>query len=170
MLRSFSISFKVSVEKGALPSKACSTMPSSRSPSVMSFSSASPLRTFSSRFSMRTPVWTRSTTMGCSSCSFIVLMYQYTKVLSRPRLQLTDASPETFTGQRHRECEEGLCARSQQLSDGHHRLGVCRICTVKLAEEPPELLPVRLAEHTRSGESQSWLTQSLTPVPRTNSA
>ena len=32
MLRSFSISFKVSGEKGALPSKACRTMPSSRSP------------------------------------------------------------------------------------------------------------------------------------------
>src|ERR1035437_813555 len=63
-----------------------------------------------------------------------------------------------------------LCVRSQQVSDAYHRLNGHRICTVKLAEGPPDLLPVRLAGHTRSGELQSCLTQLLIPAPRTNSA
>src|SRR5229473_4820400 len=46
--------------KGAFPSKAWRTMPSRRSPRVMSWYSAMALRTFTMRFSMRTPVWVRS--------------------------------------------------------------------------------------------------------------
>src|SRR5487761_193664 len=53
--------FKLSRPNGHLPSNACSTMPSSKSPSVKSWYSAKALRTFSRRFSMRTPVCTRST-------------------------------------------------------------------------------------------------------------
>ena len=45
---------------GVLPSNACSTIPSKRSPSEMSRHSARPFSTFSVRFSSRTPVWTRS--------------------------------------------------------------------------------------------------------------
>src|SRR5581483_7223429 len=47
-------------ENGTLPSKACNRMPSSKSPSVKSWYSANAFRTLSSRFSMRTPVCTRS--------------------------------------------------------------------------------------------------------------
>ena len=54
----------VGLEKGALPSKACRTMPSSKSPSVRSSESASAFSTLSIRFSRRTPVWTRSTMTG----------------------------------------------------------------------------------------------------------
>src|ERR1017187_3078442 len=169
--RSFSISFSVLSEKGALPSKACSTMPSSRSPSVRSFSSASPLRTFSRRFSMRTPVCTRSTTMGCSSCSFMVLMYQCTKIMSNlmDRPQPAKSKPPALPNILN-VTNRDLCVRSQQVSDEYHRPDGHPICTVKSAEVPPDLLPVRLAGHTRSGESQSWLTQLLIPAPRTNSA
>src|SRR6202161_2351518 len=42
-------------------------MPSSKSPRLRSLSSANPLRTFRSRFSMRTPVWTLSTLTLCSA-------------------------------------------------------------------------------------------------------
>src|SRR5258706_1603959 len=52
---------------GVLQSKACSTMPSSRSPRVMSWYSAKAFRTLSSRFSIRTPVCTRSTSSFGSS-------------------------------------------------------------------------------------------------------
>src|SRR5580693_8537394 len=52
---------------GVLPSKAWSTIPSSRSPRVMSWYSAKPFRTLRRRFSMRTPVWTRSTSSFESS-------------------------------------------------------------------------------------------------------
>src|SRR5215468_4472844 len=52
--------FRDSAPKGAFPSKACSTIPSTRSPSDISWSSARPLRTLRSLFSRRTPVWTRS--------------------------------------------------------------------------------------------------------------
>src|SRR5664279_231050 len=47
--------------KGTLPSKACSTMPSSKSPRVMSWRSATALSTFKRRFSILTPVCTLST-------------------------------------------------------------------------------------------------------------
>src|SRR5689334_21497017 len=50
----------VSSPKGALPSNAWRTMPSSRSPRVMSWYSARAFRTRRGRFSVRTPVWTRS--------------------------------------------------------------------------------------------------------------
>jgi hypothetical protein len=53
---------RVSDEKGALPSKLCRTMPSSRSPSERSVYSARPLRTFNSEVSMRTPVCVRCMT------------------------------------------------------------------------------------------------------------
>src|SRR5215470_13010052 len=56
--------------KGHFPSKACSTMPSNKSPKVMSWYSAKPFSTLSRRFSMRTPVCTRSTSRG----SFVVIM------------------------------------------------------------------------------------------------
>src|ERR1700678_3831242 len=52
---------------GVFPSKACSTMPSSTSPKVRSWYSAKAFSTFKIRFSMRTPVCTRSTTSFCSS-------------------------------------------------------------------------------------------------------
>src|SRR5687768_3077444 len=74
MRRRFSICCRVSLGKGAFPSKAWRTIPSSRSPRDMSFSSASPLRTFTSRFSMRTPVWMRSTDLVV-----MVQMYQTNK-------------------------------------------------------------------------------------------
>src|SRR5437588_2235387 len=64
--------------KGHLPSKACSTIPSSKSPSVRSWYSAKPFSTLSRRFSMRTPVCTRSTTRRSSICVFMVPMYQGT--------------------------------------------------------------------------------------------
>src|SRR5688572_6836881 len=51
--------------KGGLFSRACSATPSSRSPSDRSRYSASPLSTFSKRFSSRTPVWMRSTSRSC---------------------------------------------------------------------------------------------------------
>src|SRR5271157_285088 len=83
-----SISFSVCGEKGtSLPSKACRTIPSSRSPRVISFSSATALSTFNKRFSIRTPVWTRSTTTGsrfCCTCgtgSSLVHAYQSTTVI-----------------------------------------------------------------------------------------
>src|SRR5262245_9235470 len=58
---SSAICVSVSGEKGAFPSKAWRTIPSRRSPSVRSLSSASAFRTFTSRFSMRAPICTRST-------------------------------------------------------------------------------------------------------------
>src|SRR6476469_5935501 len=61
----------LSLPNGCFPSKTCRTIPSSKSPSDMSWYSASPLRTFRMRFSSRTPVWTRSTSYG----STMVLMY-----------------------------------------------------------------------------------------------
>src|SRR5271156_4206231 len=54
---------RVSALNGALPSKACRTIPSSKSPSVIFLYSASALSTFTMRRSMRTPVWIRSTSM-----------------------------------------------------------------------------------------------------------
>ena len=51
---------RVSAPKGVFPSKACSTIPSTRSPSVRSSDPASALRTRSTRRSSRSPVWTRS--------------------------------------------------------------------------------------------------------------
>src|SRR5438034_4064944 len=54
-------------------------MPSSRSPSDMSWYSAIALRTFTSRFSIRTPVWIRSIVT-------IVPMYQTTKLVSISRV------------------------------------------------------------------------------------
>src|SRR4051812_24529392 len=76
---SSSISFTELDEKAALPSKACSTMPSSRSPKVRSFNSAKAFRTFRMRFSMRTPVCTRSISSRSAACVFMVLMYLGTK-------------------------------------------------------------------------------------------
>src|SRR5437868_6873025 len=52
---------------GHLPSKACRTMPSSKSPSVRSWYSAKAFKTFTRRFSIRTPVCTRSTSRGLLS-------------------------------------------------------------------------------------------------------
>src|SRR6201996_892472 len=78
-----SISFSVFSLNGTLPSKACRMIPSSRSPSVMSFCSATAFNTFKSRFSMRTPVCTRSTSTNSRSCFpaiRLVPMYQYTKI------------------------------------------------------------------------------------------
>src|SRR5215472_1090698 len=74
---------------GTFPSSACSTTPSSRSPSVMSFNSARALRTLSRRFSIRAPVWTLSTTSrtgsrrtaprrGARIFVTTVIIYQYT--------------------------------------------------------------------------------------------
>src|SRR5450755_1319943 len=62
---------------GVLPSKACSTMPSSTSPSVMSWYSAKAFSTLRIRFSMRTPVCTRSTSrLGPSFMCTNVPWYQ----------------------------------------------------------------------------------------------
>src|SRR5271169_6261069 len=52
---------------GIFPSKAWRTMPSKRSPRLMSWYSAKAFRTLSRRFSMRTPVCTRSTSSFESS-------------------------------------------------------------------------------------------------------
>src|SRR5271169_5991468 len=60
MLLSSAILRSVCPVNGVLPSNACSTTPSSKSPRVMSLYSASAFRTFNSRRSMRTPVCTRS--------------------------------------------------------------------------------------------------------------
>lgn len=51
----------VSSPNGDLPSKLCRTIPSSRSPRLISRWVARAFRTFRMRFSMRTPVCTRST-------------------------------------------------------------------------------------------------------------
>src|SRR5437762_6799955 len=71
-----SISFRELDEKGALPSKACSTIPSSKSPRVMSFNSANAFSTFRMRFSIRTPVCTRSTSTCRAAPVLMVPMYQ----------------------------------------------------------------------------------------------
>ena len=71
---------------GVLPSKACSTMPSSKSPSDRSSESASALSTLSMRFSIRTPVCKRST-IRLAACD-IGDSYQYT-VSRCPRRQTT---------------------------------------------------------------------------------
>src|SRR5271169_5101192 len=65
---------------GIFPSKAWRTMPSKRSPRLMSWYSAKAFRTLSRRFSMRTPVWTRSTSSFRSSimCT-IIPSYQGTR-------------------------------------------------------------------------------------------
>src|SRR5690606_34361746 len=55
------IAASVASENGGLPSKLCSTIPSRRSPSDMSQYSARPFSTLRRDFSMRTPVWVRST-------------------------------------------------------------------------------------------------------------
>ncbi len=60
MCFSSAICLSDSAVDGAFPSKAWSTIPSSRSPSVKSFNSAKAFRTLRTRFSIRTPVWTRS--------------------------------------------------------------------------------------------------------------
>src|ERR1700761_5848178 len=55
------ICLRVSDEKAGFPSKACSTIPSRRSPTEMSLSSAVAFSTFNIRRSIRIPVCTRST-------------------------------------------------------------------------------------------------------------
>src|SRR5208282_976024 len=70
--------------KGVLPSKACSTMPSSRSPRDMSWYSARALRTLRRRFSIRTPVWTRST-RNCGSVAMVTNVPWYTDTRQVPR-------------------------------------------------------------------------------------
>src|SRR5581483_2206884 len=79
---SSSIRASDSLPNGALPSKACSTMPSRRSPRVMSRSSANAFSTLRMRFSMRTPVWTRSTSIS-SFRATMVHMYHGTKFKTR---------------------------------------------------------------------------------------
>src|ERR1700687_5055181 len=68
--------------KGVLPSKAWRTMPSSRSPSDMSWYSARALRTLRRRFAMRTPVWTRWMTSWDSLIT--VRMYHGTSTKVKP--------------------------------------------------------------------------------------
>src|SRR6185369_7656128 len=65
--------------KGAFPSKACRTMPSRRSPSERSRSSARAFSTFRRRFSMRTPVCVRSTTRRGGSVVpiFVTMVHMY---------------------------------------------------------------------------------------------
>src|SRR5947208_1042847 len=58
---SCSIRWSVSDENGGRFANACRTMPSSNSPNDRSWYSASALRTLTMRFSMRTPVCTRTT-------------------------------------------------------------------------------------------------------------
>src|SRR6185437_11070557 len=72
--RSCAMRASVSRPNGALPSNACSTMPSSRSPRVMSWYSATPFSTLSRRFSSFTPVWTRSTSRGLAALAFTFAM------------------------------------------------------------------------------------------------
>src|ERR1700752_3848197 len=70
MLLTCPISFRVFCEKGDLPSKEWRTIPSSKSPKLISFSSATAFNTLRRRFSTRMPVWTRST--GSASLRFFM--------------------------------------------------------------------------------------------------
>src|SRR5262245_57932566 len=72
--------FSVSRLKGALPSKAWRTMPSSRSPRVMSLDSARPFRTLRMRFSSRTPVCTRWTVTVLGIAAASLRCYLGTKI------------------------------------------------------------------------------------------
>src|SRR6266851_1431297 len=103
---------RVLAPNGALPSKACSTMPSRRSPSDRSCSSASALSTLRIRFSMRTPVCTRSISRGacpprcfewtirCSSerCQVDSMMLSWYLGTNQARNGTTDARPTMEIG------------------------------------------------------------------------
>src|SRR6185437_7095637 len=67
----------VAAENGALPSKACNTLPSSRAPSEISSSAASAFGTFSRRDSRRTPVCTRVISFISLSCYQCILVPRY---------------------------------------------------------------------------------------------
>src|SRR5580698_6767209 len=95
--------------KGVLPSKACRTMPSRTSPRLMSWYSAKAFRTLRIRFSMRTPVCTRSTRSLESST--MVPVYHGTKILANRNRKLWSRPQSPGISDSRVQIPDGLAAR-----------------------------------------------------------